>query len=187
MSQTVDRRVDRTRKSLRDALVTLVIERGWDEVSVKDVCDAANVGRSTFYSHFADKEELLTSGFKELGAHLRAPPVLGDRADGTILRFTCPLLEHVLGQRPLFRALIGKNSGRVVQRRFHQLVNDLVAEELAHLDLGQLPRETTVRFVAGGVGDVLGSAIENRASKVEAVDAEIQLLVRTLLPVQINT
>lgn len=44
-----DRRVRKTRRLLHEALVTLILERGWDAVSVRDVCERADVGRSTFY------------------------------------------------------------------------------------------------------------------------------------------
>lgn len=66
--RTPDRRVQRTRRQLREALITLILERGWDAVSVRDVCEKADVGRSTFYVHFADKENLLLSGFDDLHA-----------------------------------------------------------------------------------------------------------------------
>src|SRR5262249_477652 len=51
-----DRRVVRTRQTLRAALIALLYERGWDAISVQDICGRAGVGRSTFYTHFADKE-----------------------------------------------------------------------------------------------------------------------------------
>src|SRR5687768_13088670 len=70
MTTPVDPRVVRTRRQLRDALVASILERGWEAVSVTDVCERAEIGRSTFYVHFADKEELLLSGFDELHAAL---------------------------------------------------------------------------------------------------------------------
>jgi AcrR family transcriptional regulator len=171
-----DRRVERTRRALHQALIRLILERGWDEISVKDVCEAANVGRSTFYAHFADKDELMTSGFDGLGAYLRAPAT---RAHGrpAALTFAWPLIVHALEFRPLFRALIGKQSGRLIQRRFRGLVLDLVGEELAGRDLGDLPREATVRFVASGVVEILSWMLESRGGSAEAVDREIQALV----------
>ena len=48
-----DRRVQRTRKILHEALVELILEKGFDKVTVQDVIKRANVGRSTFYSHFS--------------------------------------------------------------------------------------------------------------------------------------
>src|SRR5512139_3251865 len=76
-ARPTDRRVLRTRATLREALVRLILERGWDDISVQDVCDRANVGRSTFYSHFADKEELLLAGFDDLRKALVALRVPG--------------------------------------------------------------------------------------------------------------
>src|SRR5512138_2230623 len=67
-----DRRVRRTHAALRGALVDLIVERGWDGFSVQDLCDRADVGRSTFYLHFADKEEVLAGAFADLGKELRA-------------------------------------------------------------------------------------------------------------------
>ena len=68
----MDRRVRKTRRALRESLFSLVAERGWDSVSVQHVCERADVGRSTFYTHFADREDLLLSGFDDLKLELRA-------------------------------------------------------------------------------------------------------------------
>jgi AcrR family transcriptional regulator len=61
-----DRRVRRTERALTDAFVALVIERGYDKVSVEDITERADVARATFYSHYSGKEELLTSVFSKL-------------------------------------------------------------------------------------------------------------------------
>ncbi len=50
----LDRRVQKTRKLLQDALIELVAEKGYEAVSIREILDKANVGRSTFYSHFED-------------------------------------------------------------------------------------------------------------------------------------
>ena len=49
-----DRRVNRTRRALKDALCDLILEKGYEHVTVGDVLDRADVGRSTFYAHFVD-------------------------------------------------------------------------------------------------------------------------------------
>jgi len=61
-----DRRVQKTKNALRDALVTLILERGYDPITVLDIADRANVARPTFYMHYRDKEELLLESMKEL-------------------------------------------------------------------------------------------------------------------------
>ena len=67
-NQKTDRRVERTRQLLQNALSELIMEKGYEKVTVQDVIDRANVGRSTFYAHFEDKEQLLLSGFEPLRA-----------------------------------------------------------------------------------------------------------------------
>ena len=68
-----DRRVQRTRGLLRGALASLIHEKAYDAIAVKEILARANVGRSTFYAHFRDKDELLDSGINEM---LRASPAV---------------------------------------------------------------------------------------------------------------
>ena len=57
----LDRRVQKTRKLLQDALIELVSEKSYESVSIREILERANVGRSTFYAHFQDKDQLLHS------------------------------------------------------------------------------------------------------------------------------
>jgi AcrR family transcriptional regulator len=147
----VDRRVRKTRRQLRDALVALILERGWDQVSVLDVCAQADVGRSTFYLHFADKEDLLLSGFDELHEALHAAHT---RAVGTFA-FVQPLFEHARENGRLMRAVAGRKSGQAVQRRFRDVANELVDAELVALGLGAEVRPHTARYLGGALVELL--------------------------------
>src|ERR1700712_3059528 len=62
-TQKDDRRTARTKSSLRSALINLILEKRYDEITVQDIIDRANVGRSTFYVHCLDKDDLLISDF----------------------------------------------------------------------------------------------------------------------------
>lgn len=61
-----DRRVLRTRDTLGDALFALMREKNFDEITVQDLLDRAGVGRSTFYVHYKDKNDLLLSDVEEV-------------------------------------------------------------------------------------------------------------------------
>ncbi len=52
MTSAIDRRIVRTRATLQHALLALIMARGYDAISVQDICTAANIGRSTFYAHY---------------------------------------------------------------------------------------------------------------------------------------
>lgn len=54
-----DPRVIRTRQMLHDALLALILERGYDSISIQDITDRAGLRRATFYLHYHDKEELM--------------------------------------------------------------------------------------------------------------------------------
>lgn len=64
--KTRDRRSARTQRSLSEALVELIKEKRFDEITVQEVIDRADVGRSTFYSHFRDKEDLFQKDWERL-------------------------------------------------------------------------------------------------------------------------
>jgi AcrR family transcriptional regulator len=156
-----DRRVLRTRRMLREALIALIIERGWDEVSVQDVCDRADVGRSTFYTHFADKEELLLGGFDDLRKMLKAQKAT---AAGEKLAFVRGLIEHAHEHSHLFRAIIGKRAGHAIEKRFRQTVISLVRDDLGEHGLAGRPLEVTTFYVAGALVELLTWWVDARCS-----------------------
>jgi AcrR family transcriptional regulator len=59
MSDKNDRRSQRTRQLLSEALVQLIQEKDYSTITVNDIIERANVGRSTFYAHYQDKDDLL--------------------------------------------------------------------------------------------------------------------------------
>ena len=63
-----DRRILKSKKALRDALVELIQEKGFDAVSVEEITQRANLGRATFYLHYKDKEDLLMEEFSEMAS-----------------------------------------------------------------------------------------------------------------------
>ncbi len=158
-SATLDRRVQRTRDALRIALITLLEERGWDDINIQDLCEQANVGRSTFYLHFQNKEELLVGGFDDLRAWLHTQSAQ-ENAKVDAMPFVRGLIEHVYEQRSLFRSIIGKRSGHVVQKRFREMVCRLVEEEVAppHADWKQ---KAGAHYVAGAFVELLAWWIDS--------------------------
>jgi AcrR family transcriptional regulator len=146
-----DRRVQRTRGVLRQALVDLILERGWEDITIQDICRRAAVGRSTFYTHYADKEDLLLGGFDDLRQMLRevrgrARPTRAGQTQPS-LAFTLPLLEHVRENLRVFRALVGRRSGHVVEREFRRVVVDITLEEI--VEMSRAPRLTTAGTALG--------------------------------------
>ncbi len=158
-----DRRVLRTRRALRDALIALILERGWDGFGVQDLCERANVGRSTFYTHFADKEELVAGNFEDLRRMLRAQFAAEDESRGHPLAFARGLIQHAHEQRRLFLATVGKRSGQFVQRKFRDLVLDLVREDLSGIMPAAPRREAATAVIAGAFLELLTWSLEAKS------------------------
>ena len=104
-----DARVRRTRDALGDALVALMQEKPFDTITVQEVLDRANVSRSTFYTHYSDKDDLLMSDAEEFfEAISMALSAHGDKSDRVF-----PVMEfftHLSDVQPFFKALV--KSGR---------------------------------------------------------------------------
>lgn len=99
-----DRRVNRTRRSLATALVELIKEKHFDAITVQDLIDRAGVGRSTFYLHFRDKEDL----FRKDWQHFLDALVSHVDWDGLSGRFfpAVHLFAHLQEVRPFYRGLV---------------------------------------------------------------------------------
>lgn len=155
-----DRRVRKTRQQLRDALLSLILERGWDAISVQDVCARADVGRSTFYVHFADKEELLLTGLEELHQGLDLQRL---QAQGSFA-FIDGLIEHAKEKARLLRAIVGKRSSPNIQRRFREVVKQLVEAELTEFDLDKEQTRAIVNFVGAGLAELITIWLDHPSS-----------------------
>jgi AcrR family transcriptional regulator len=152
----MDRRIQRTRRLLRDALMQLILERGYDSLTVQDITDQANLGRATFYLHYKDKEELLISSMTEtvdeLIKELDLSPqnlLTGARPPSLIM------FEHAQGNNSLYRVLLTANGmGRLVSKlRNHlaQVIRPAIEGMIDALDIKTLavPVEIIVQHVAG--------------------------------------
>jgi AcrR family transcriptional regulator len=90
-----DRRIERTCSLLHQALGSLIREKPYDDISIKEILERANVSRSTFYMHFEDKDALLAAAIRSLlGAAQHESPE-GAPGNDRLTSFGLPILEHI--------------------------------------------------------------------------------------------
>ncbi len=129
-----DRRVQRTRRLLHKALMSLILEKKYESITVQEILDRADVGRSTFYMHFHDKDELLFSGFHYLQSFLESVQTTSTTVPGKsyerMIGFSLAMFEHANEYRWVNRALLGSGAEAVVRRRIHSVLAGIVWREL---------------------------------------------------------
>ncbi len=151
----VDRRIQRTRQLLRDALMALILEKGYAAITVQDILDRANLGRSTFYAHCRDKDDLLVSEFehfKEMFEEFDARSPAGKHSLGAgDLAPSLAFFRHAGEQHRLYKAMVGKRGGELVQEYLYRYISDLVKKHLKMRAPDDkklaVPREVLVHYV----------------------------------------
>jgi AcrR family transcriptional regulator len=172
----------RTQAALRSALISLLLRKPYDEISVQEIIDEANVGRSTFYAHCSRKDELLRMCLRlmrsEVAQACSETSPTGDKPAPT-LAFSLPLLKHMSGHRDLYPHL-ARGTGKVlILSELRKLVQDLARQDLEQLqNKGRVVPEVALLYVSGAFVSVvewwLGG---NRNISPEELNASFQELV----------
>lgn len=137
-----DRRIEKTRTAIYQALSDLLQEKKYANITIQEIIDRANVGRTTFYQHFADKDELLSccieTIFESLSIHLteQVPP---DHESRVIP--VAELLTHIQENRRSINGVLMSESGELLFDKFKSYWNEKIEPYLlAHLPKGKQPK-----------------------------------------------
>jgi AcrR family transcriptional regulator len=140
-----DRRPQRTRQLLRDALIALILERGYDDITVQHITDKANLGRATFYLHFKDKDELLSKSLEEVFEDLKLR--IGQPSRERFLAGENPaalvVFEHVAANRDLYRVMLKAQGVAGLLKNIHEYVAVNIEQRLRAV----MPNDPSVPFV----------------------------------------
>lgn len=106
----MDRRIRRTRKLLSDAIIALILKKNYEQITIQDITEEADLNRATFYLHFASKEELLAvslqSYFDELTQRIDAET--SDEPAWQSLLAIELVFEHAAENAELYNVLLAK-------------------------------------------------------------------------------
>lgn len=114
MSDSMDRRVRKSKAAIFGAFEELLRQKSYASITVGDIIETADVGRTTFYAHFQTKDALLDEFCKDVFAHVIVPaPEKGrsfssDSTEEQLLRALCHLAEQRDRLAPVFDSLISK-------------------------------------------------------------------------------
>ena len=154
MSETHDRRVQRTLRSLDAALFELIQVKRYDKITVQDIIDKADVGRSTFYAHFETKDDLLLASMDKLTEDIDRHLADASGLTGPVLP-VLGLFHHVSSHHALFAALFGTSGIDLVTKAAREmLAGRALATIRAREAAGQtheIEAEVRAEFLAGAL------------------------------------
>lgn len=165
-----DRRVQKTQKLLQEALVSLIRGRDYDSIAIKEILDRANVGRSTFYTHFRDKEELFVSVIHEMLRSVQPAQVPSSaKRYERILWFSLPIFQYHDRHRREPGVKIGVRGRTILHEHLREALTELIADDarrefrIWHKNGSNLPPSLLVHYVTSTFILVLNWWLENES------------------------
>lgn len=183
IAPAADRRVRRTRSLLHEALFGLIGEKDYDRISVSEVLERANIGRSTFYMHFRDKDELFESAIQEKLESLRAAGPAAANPVEPIMSFSRAVFEHVHSNLAAGGARMGRRGRAILHEHLRGVLARWIRDELARSLQGRIrssrgiPTELLAQHVAATFVLVLEWWVDESGSP----PAEAEALFRSLV------
>ncbi|HZS62638.1 MAG TPA: TetR/AcrR family transcriptional regulator [Gemmatimonadaceae bacterium] len=170
-----DRRIQKTQALLQGALVDLVHERDYDAIPIKQILARANVGRSTFYAHFRDKDELLDSCILAILSSERASKLRRSaRGPERLVWFSLPLFEY-LEHRHAAEPTAGLPGRAIVHEHLRRALADLIRAETSG---SPVPPDLLAEHVASTFVRVLDWWVDHaRAKPASEIDALFRMLI----------
>lgn len=173
----MDRRVKYTIKVLEDALIQRLQTEHISKISVKALCEAADINRSTFYTHFRDQYDLLdyitTAALERIQVYLQEIDLREGRLSTDALE---QILAYVARNADVFRALLSDNCDRDIQRRVMDMTVILAAAD--YRNLGGRAQEYVMLFQLNGCIATLYKWLEDGTPEAPA---EMSRLLLTML------
>lgn len=153
MPRPTDPRVIRTRQMLRDAIINLILEKGYDAITIQDITDSAGLRRATFYLHYKDKDELLISilrtTFDELVCQIDeiGTPLLAENQ----YEMSLIMFRHAQANSRLYQSILGGYGAVTITRYVREYLTEKFLTELScrePVPEFEMPVEVVAAFAA---------------------------------------
>jgi len=187
MTKTNDRRIERTRNLILDAMMKLLLEKSYESITIQNIIDEANIGRATFYNHFEDKEDLLIRGIANIPYHNEQAPTPTPHAHPTSKKGEVKLswiesFRHAQQNQQLHKIMYRRSFDNPILERlkkhFYGSVETALVKSLDPRKFKKDELTIFAHFLTGGVLAVVRWWQENKQSyTVEEMDLILQNIV----------
>lgn len=126
-----DRRIKKTKHSIKDALITLLSKKPITNITIKEICELADINRSTFYAHYRDQQELMDKIEGEVLEEFRKNSFDLETNQSNLFEKLKSVLEFVSENQKICLALIGIHGNKEILKEVlsypqNKLYNDLI-------------------------------------------------------------
>ncbi|HEX2910152.1 MAG TPA: TetR/AcrR family transcriptional regulator [Chloroflexia bacterium] len=182
--ENTDLRVRRTQTAIREALLSLIEEKGFEAIIVQDIADRAMINRVTFYKHYRDKYDLLEKTmnemYQELMARVKVAP--SSPPDRVIFNLLVLWLEEVIKYASFYRTMLGKEGSPAFTSQVRKQLGSLIADAVEQLSTSHDRNDTSftiqLQFTIGGFLSVTEWWLDRQPSMpIEQVASQLQHLL----------
>ena len=187
----MDRRQQKTRSAIFSAFSALLAEKSYNKITVQDIIDTANVGRTTFYAHFETKDDLLRELCEELfdhiiGSAMDCTHTHGLYSDGSAPESVfCHLLQHLRENDSNILGLLSCESSEIFLRYFRNSLNDLVCSrymERRGTMKVQIPQDFLINHISGSFVEMVLWWIKGRMKQTpEELDGYFRAVIEPII------
>lgn len=150
-----DRRTRRTRQRLREALLGLLKEKRYEDISVQDIIERADIARSTFYVHYLDKDDLLVGKWGVFASNLghQAALLLHEEKSSNSIFPTRGWFQHIQAQNDILKLIAKDSAIDLAMKTLHGILrNDVQSKIGKHLpEGGSIPASLVVEYMANAL------------------------------------
>ena len=155
-----DLRVLKTKKALYEAFLMLLKEKTFEDLKVSDICNKALVNRSTFYSHFNDKYELLSGFLSDMEQNLSDELNKNTHTDNLkeyYMKMIELLLNHIDEQKDFYKSISINNKNSIIIDMIYDAIDKNILNHLKQFkntNKENIPDEIISKFFSSGVTNV---------------------------------
>lgn len=157
MAKKTDLRIIRTRKMIRDAFLELILEKGYEAITIQHIADSAMINRATFYLHYTDKQNLLTKICEETLQELsdtiqvsfdQDKQVNVPKLQNTIMK----VCQHIQKNALFYRAMLGQHGVPNFYFRIQQVMKEKIRRSILEYRILEkdlsIPIEMFIQFTS---------------------------------------
>lgn len=187
----MDRRQQKTRAAIFSAFSTLLSEKSYSKITVQEIIDTANIGRTTFYAHFETKDELLKALCEKLFGHIISSALdcththglySGGNAPESVF---CHLLQHLQENDNNILGLLSCESSEIFLRYFKDSLNELIRMQFVNQNRNSnpdIPQDFLINHISGSFVEMVLWWIKGRMKQTpEKLDCYFRAVIEPIL------